>query len=125
LPINGATGQSYAALLNGDYALEISQNGCTDTSACIAITNVAVVENSFDLPVRLYPNPTSGHLNMDLGSTLNNLQITIRTVSGQTIAVQNYRSTSKIDLMINEKPGVYLVELRSGTKTATIRIIKE
>jgi PKD repeat protein len=38
--IPGATLQSYSPTLSGDYAVEITINGCTDTSSCISYCNI-------------------------------------------------------------------------------------
>ena len=38
--INNATSQSFSANNNGNYAVEVSYNGCIDTSNCFLITNV-------------------------------------------------------------------------------------
>jgi hypothetical protein len=38
-PISGATNQSYTPMMNGDYAVIVSQNGCSATSNCVTITN--------------------------------------------------------------------------------------
>ena len=37
--IGGQTSQSYTATVNGSYAVKITQNGCTDTSACVSLIN--------------------------------------------------------------------------------------
>jgi hypothetical protein len=40
--VPGATGPSYAVTVAGSYAVEVTQNGCVDTSACVS--NVGVEE---------------------------------------------------------------------------------
>jgi hypothetical protein len=40
--ITGATSQSYVAILNGDYAVQVSLNSCIDTSSCINILGVGI-----------------------------------------------------------------------------------
>ncbi len=41
-PINGSTGQSFTPGQNGNYAVEITQNGCVDTSSCYAILTTGI-----------------------------------------------------------------------------------
>ena len=41
--IAGETNQSLTALSNGNYAVEVTANCCTDTSACVTITTVGIV----------------------------------------------------------------------------------
>ncbi|UTW63153.1 choice-of-anchor D domain-containing protein [bacterium SCSIO 12741] len=64
-PIAGATGQSYTVISNGDYAVEITQNGCADTSDCLSINYVGLenevrTSNNF----KLFPNPTTGRITL-------------------------------------------------------------
>lgn len=56
--IDGATSFSYEAIANGNYAVIITENECSDTSECSAITNVSILENS-TLQFIIYPNPVS------------------------------------------------------------------
>ena len=58
-PIAGETNQSFTATANGSYAVEVTQNNCTDTSDCELITVVGLQENKKS-ELRLLPNPTTG-----------------------------------------------------------------
>jgi hypothetical protein len=58
-PIAGETNQSFTATANGSYAVEVTQNNCTDTSDCELITVVGLQENKKS-ELRIYPNPTTG-----------------------------------------------------------------
>ena len=59
------TGQSFIASSNGSYAVEITKNGCADTTTCYDINTVGL-GNSFVLSkMKVYPNPTSGKLTID------------------------------------------------------------
>ncbi|WP_421750655.1 LamG-like jellyroll fold domain-containing protein [Croceimicrobium sp.] len=62
--IVGATRRQFTFVLNGSYAVEVSLNGCVDTSACIVITNVGLDELSADM-LQVYPNPAQGHINLE------------------------------------------------------------
>lgn len=59
--IQGATGQSYAPVVTGNYAVIITYDGCTDTSGCVEVT----LFNGIESPVKtstagLFPNPATG-----------------------------------------------------------------
>lgn len=56
-PLNGETTQSFTATSNGSFAVEVTLNGCVDTSACIIIDNIGLEENSIHA-LSVYPNPT-------------------------------------------------------------------
>ena len=62
--IVGATRRQFTFVLNGSYAVEVSLNGCVDTSACIVITNVGLQELNADM-LQIYPNPAHNHINLE------------------------------------------------------------
>lgn len=55
-PITGETNQAFTATVNGQYAVVVSLNGCTDTSACFNVTGVGIneIENNF---ISIWPEP--------------------------------------------------------------------
>ena len=56
-PFTGETNQSFTPTTNGEFAVVITENGCTDTSACIVINNVGLDHVSIT-SFTMYPNPT-------------------------------------------------------------------
>jgi len=64
----GDTNQTFVASTNGNYAVEITKNGCTDTSICYTVNGIGIIENNFGSKMRVYPNPTEGHFSIDLGA---------------------------------------------------------
>ncbi len=58
--IIGATNQSFSTTFNGNFAVIVTANGCTDTSTCFAVTVVGIMQNSFGSNLQLYPNQSSG-----------------------------------------------------------------
>ncbi|QQR87689.1 MAG: LamG domain-containing protein [Flavobacteriales bacterium] len=44
--IPGATGTQFTPSLDGSYAVEVTQNGCTDTSACYTVVGVGIDESN-------------------------------------------------------------------------------
>ena len=57
-PIVGATNQSFTAITNGNYAVQITQGTCTGISECTAISNVSLFEEN-KKEVLIFPNPSS------------------------------------------------------------------
>jgi hypothetical protein len=54
--ISGETNQTFEATVNGNYAVIVTQNGCSDTTACITISKVGL-ENLNATLFTIYPNP--------------------------------------------------------------------
>ena len=123
--IIGETGQSYTATVNGNYAVELTENGCVDTTSCVSITTVGIMENSFGNKLLVYPNPTSGNFSVDLGAAYENSQITIIDISGKLIDSKTITQSQTLNLSIEEPAGIYIVSIQTDDKKAVIRLIKE
>lgn len=123
--IGGEIGQTFSATANGNYAVEITENGCVDTSSCVAITTVGILENTFGDKFVVYPNPTSGNFSIDLGAIYENSQISIIDITGKLIDSKIMTQSQIINLSIEEPDGIYIVSIQSGDKKAVVRVIKE
>lgn len=55
--IPGETGNSYTATSNGNYAVEVTVNGCIENSSCVLVATLGVTENEFSSTFKMYPNP--------------------------------------------------------------------
>ena len=123
--INGETSASFAPSANGSYAVELTQNGCVDTSACVAITTIGILENNFGSDFAVYPNPTNGNFTIDLGTSLDNVEIQILDVTGKVVQSSDFQNSEMIHLEFNEPAGVYLVRIESENHRAMVRLVKE
>jgi hypothetical protein len=121
--IAGETDQVFIAGENGNYAVEISQDGCIDTSSCYAVTNVGLALNWFENNVELYPNPNNGDFVIELGNKATGLAI-VRDLAGKLVATQQFNDTTLIPLTINVNQGSYFVEIITDEQqTAQLKFI--
>jgi hypothetical protein len=123
--INGATNQTYTATANGSYAVEVTKDGCTDTSACSTVSGIGIIENDFGTSLVLFPNPTGGNFTVDLGNNYQNVNIRLMDLNGKLIESNNYEAGQSFDMTINEPAGVYLLQIEAESKNAIIRLVKE
>lgn len=124
-PIANATSQNYTATVNGSYAVIVTQNSCSDTSACLTVTGIGISENDFANLIKLYPNPTQGNFNIDLGKTYSDVLVTITDVTGRVVYSSNSANTNLIPVNLNEPSGFYLITVEAGNNKAVIRLVKE
>ena len=75
--ILGTTCQSFTPTSIGDYALEINVNGCIDTTECQITNSVSIIENNNTGPIEIYPNPSSGELNIELDNYYENIEFAL------------------------------------------------
>ena len=123
--IANETGASFTATVNGNYAVEITENGCVDTTDCVAITSAGIIENNFGDDLVVSPNPTDGNFSIDLGANYENAQITITDLSGKLIESKNFTNSQVLNLYLDEASGIYLVSIQAGNKKAIIQLVKE
>ncbi|MCD6066043.1 MAG: C-terminal target protein [Bacteroidetes bacterium] len=60
-PVLNETNQSFTATANGNYAVIVMINGCSDTSACMSITTIGIRSLKADRSeILIMPNPNTG-----------------------------------------------------------------
>ncbi len=94
--IPSETGQSYAALTNGSYAVIVTMNGCTDTSACQLITGLGLIEDITNITF-VYPNPVERFFTLANGNYESGTTYAIYDVLGRTIQHGILTNDMKID----------------------------
>ena len=124
--IAGENNQVFTATANGNYAVEITENACTDTSACISVTTIGIIENDFGNQLLVYPNPNDGNFAIDLGQVYKRSEILITDLIGKLIYSNVLTQIQTVNISIKEVPsGIYMVSIHSGEKKAVIKLIKE
>lgn len=121
----GANSQSFIPPTMGDYAVIVTYNSCTDTSACYNLAMNVGSENSFGNELLMYPNPTSENVRIDLGGQHQNVIVVVSNLLGQEIVHKTYPSTSQVDLHIEGSAGIYFVMISSNDKKASLKLIKK
>lgn len=122
--IQGEIAQSFIALSNGSYAVEISQNGCIDTSECIIISTLLGLEDiAYSNNVSVYPNPTSGNVTINLGD-LDDVTISVYNTMGQLTGSYLNINTSLYSFDIKDKKGAYIIKVTSRKKSQFLKLIK-
>ncbi|HPM91146.1 MAG TPA: T9SS type A sorting domain-containing protein, partial [Tenuifilaceae bacterium] len=123
VPLSGETGQTFTPAQNGNYAVLVTQNGCTDTSSCYYVI-VNLVENNFATTIWVIPNPTSGNVVIDLGGVYPAISVSITDQSGRNIRNIRGENVDRIEIYLNEPKGIYLLTIQDGKQRATVRIVK-
>jgi len=74
----------------------------------------------------IYPNPTTGPINIDLGEDLSNVKATLTNGLGQVVITKKYPSTNYISLDIDGPKGIYFLQLQTESgEVITKKIVKE
>jgi hypothetical protein len=71
---------------------------------------------------RIFPNPTSGYFQVDMGLMPRNVDLSVQDLYGRQVLSQTV-STQTSNIAINVQPGLYLVELKSDNSLVTHPLI--
>ncbi len=121
-PIPGANSAIFTPTVNGEYAVEITQNNCVDTSACYVINQIGV--STFNqLDIRIFPNPNTGQFTIDLGRIYPEYIIRISDAKGGIIRFFSGENSQFITQQLEVASGVYMVEIRIGSERKMMRLV--
>ena len=118
--IGTETAQDFTPSSSGNYAVEVTVNGCTETSNCVNMVVTGINEtNSAD--VRIFPVPATDVLNVLTTETIQNL--TIYTMDGKRVSSQA-QNTNVIDVSALAS-GMYLMVVQTERGVNRSRFIKQ
>ena len=126
--IAGEIGQSYTALVSGNYAVIVTEAGtCSDTSACVNVF-VTGISSTGSQVINISPNPTSGIFTLDIeNANTNEVVITIVDIQGKVVYNELDKNISakynkQIDLSDLSK-GIYFVKLSIGSDVKVEKLV--
>ena len=124
--IAGATNQTFTPTASGNYAVALTQNGCTDTSACTAYTTAGINEVFNANSVAVYPNPTYNKLAVISQLSLVNASLKLINLTGQTIIEKQNHSGNQFTLDLStQAAGIYFVEVQQSGAVWRGKVVKE
>ena len=75
---------------------------------------------------RIYPNPFKNKIQISLGQFLNDAQVSVVNVLGQTVYTNNFGNTNQINLNLDKlETGVYMLQIKNGDDLISTKIVKE
>ncbi len=122
IPIPSESNQSFQPSANGNYAVVLMQNGCTDTSECVLIDNIgldAINANRFSI----YPNPTKGIVSVELQHPEGGYSLEVSTIDGRVVFKKELLSVTN-QVTLPKESGVYLFRIGNNLEQFTYPIVK-
>ena len=110
--IVGATNQSFTAARNGNYAVEITQKICVDTSGCVNILLANISSRHLAKAVTIYPNPNDGVVHVDFGG-LTECAIAVYDLNGRLLLEKSDIVSGQYQFELQASKGVYLIQVNS------------
>lgn len=122
-PIVGEVNQTFVATSNGNYAVIITQNGCSDTSLCTVVNMISIEENQKNDGIVIYPNPTYESIKITFDGEMIGSDMIITDEKGRIIETILI-SKSDIEVKLtNYAPGIYFAMVKNVPLSIT-RIVK-
>lgn len=119
IAISGETNQSFTATVSGNYAVEITVNGCTEVSDCNHVQTNLGVKDEAQSNVTVYPIPANNFVYIE--GVIKGSYITLYDALGNKVAVYLANENShKIDLD-NLNSGVYFLHLSDFSNSKIIK----
>ncbi|MFH2142443.1 MAG: T9SS type A sorting domain-containing protein, partial [Bacteroidota bacterium] len=116
-PISGETGQSFTAVVNGYYAVEITDNACKDTSSCYYVTSIGISKEISENGIFVYPNPSKGEFKV-IAENIKSIEI--YNELGQII----FQTKEDSGINISSQPkGIYFIKVITEEQIITRKLI--
>jgi len=125
-PISGATSQNFTPTVTGNYAVVVTENGCSETSACENIIITGINEMNANNNISVYPNPVNDIFTISSSDDLSGTVVKIIAITGQTLVEKTIISgnTATFD-MRGYATGLYFVEINQNGVLNTLKVIKK
>ena len=104
-PIANATGQIFVAPNPGSYSVQITENGCTQTSACIEVLVTSVNDETIG-NFNVFPNPTTNIITINAHQIIKKIHVI--DITGKYVLNINNSNTADLS---NIAPGLYNLAL--------------
>ncbi len=125
LAMPGATNQSFNVPQNDPYLVIVTENGCTDTSDCVWVDNLALLDLNQDNQPIVYYNAEVNFIGLEHDLGLEGI-ISLRDLYGrilQSYTLRNQQNQFLMDVSAYPK-GIYLIDyLKKGGSSLVKKII--
>ncbi len=120
--VAGATSQSFSPTVNGNYAVIVTYNSCTDTSFCYDVLGVGVHSFASNENIRIFPNPSKDQIKL---TNINQAAIVeIHDIQGKLLLNATVEQESELDVSSLAK-GYYIVNISVSGNIFKTTFIKE
>jgi len=117
--IAGETNQNFTATINGNYAVVVTQNGCTDTSACEMVNNVGI--DKINSNIKIHPNPTNDLIALEIEGYNGPFEVEIYDLQGRLLETTKSRTVS----LKKYSKGLYVFRVSYGDITKEVRVVRD
>jgi hypothetical protein len=122
--IAGATNKDFTPSQDGKFAISVTENSCTDTSACVTFAVNGLKEIPANL-LKLTPNPSSGAFVLNCLSPLHDVNISLVNIQGQIGQTWSIRELKQQEFNVQVSSGVWYLKISAKEGQQVIPVIFE
>lgn len=121
--ISGETAQSFTASTNGNYAVVVTKNGCSDTSACQTVNNIGF-RNINDTYVKVFPVPANENLNISGINFGGTFKVELIDQLGRVVLTETFDNVKEVTLSTqNLTQGTYQLKVNTASAVITKAVV--
>ena len=121
--ITGQIGKSLTAVINGDYAVIITGNNCSDTSSCYTVSTIGVFENNSANSIVIAPNPFNLQTSVTFDQEQKNCSIKIIDMLGKELKSLDFKGSKLIIQRGEMQPGIYFIQIKTEKNIVSKKLI--
>lgn len=125
--IAGATGITFKPTVFGDYAVDVTVNGCTQRSQCFSL-QVLSAEDEIEISNRIsvFPNPAEDMFKVEMPAVYRKIKATIYNTQGIVQSTATFNNRQAFELSLASLPqGIYTLRIIADENRGTKRIFKQ
>ncbi len=115
--IEGAVGQTFTPQKEGNYAVIITENGCTDTSSCYTYEKESGIQQIDLASIFIYPNPAINNLYIESSIPFRNAVFKLYNITGKILSEQHISGYRHFVNVKDYVPGIYFIEISEYDRT--------
>lgn len=115
---------SITAPSNGEYTVAVvADNSCSSTSDVVNVTTVGI-SMLMGSELSVYPNPSNGLVFIEIGNSIDQVQIRVHDATGRCIVNRSERGNKRFSLDLSDQAdGIYILNIGLGKEQVQRRLI--
>ena len=97
----------------------------TFSTDCSLHNSTTTINNSDNIKVYVYPNPTSQNIRLEFGQLYEHVQIQVTDLRGQVVLDKTIENAVTTTTELPEPTGIYLVAVKTANETRVLKVVKE
>jgi hypothetical protein len=124
--IDDAVEQYFTPDTTGEYAVEVGQHGCVDTSDCYSVEIAGIMINRMGNGLEVYPNPVRSSVRIILPDTYEKVDLELTNLQGTPLEREIKYGKKDLTFDFHQPAGLYFLTIRNNrNEIAVVKILVE